>query len=277
MRIIKIIFIYFYLNQISTSTLILPPDILLGITRSSTGESGGIFVEGVDRDYFIKYICYHWREILDNVKDLPKSEGSFTSNQDAINLSFAIVGGACESLSPSEYLDFMDRITELCEQNLIAYDSYSSQLGASSKKQDFLTVNWEHPRVQAIFEKARKLVPVTDEATLSWLNEAARGELADNYMTNKSDDAPLPETLPRIKLERPWGSLIKKFELITGKNVTHDLKFDPRPSRRDDPSAESAATATQDQPIWTWLACVTALIAICFLIWRLRARRSARS
>ena len=257
--------------------LVFPPDIANAISTSGTGESGGLFVRGVERQTFIDYLCKNWREITKNIEILPDTKGNFYKKSDAFNASVNTFGAACESLPPEEYLEFLEQFVGLYEDKRIGYMPFDFQLSGSDKKECFLEVNWEHPRVQGIISRARRLIPPSEISTLSWLDEAAKGELADNYMTNKSDDAPLPETLPGIKLKRPWGSLIKKFELITGKKVPHDPKFDPRPSRRGGGSGESAAARTEDQPIWPWFACVTALFVLSFLIWRMRARRSSHS
>ena len=111
--------------------------------------------------------------------------------------------------------------------------------------------------MKAIFAKARPLIPSSEEAKLSWLDEAAAGDLADNYLTNKSDDAPLPETLPGIKLKRPWASLIKKYEMMTGKKVevAYNPRYNPRPERQTGSTFQTASVAKEIIPIWLnpWL------------------------
>jgi hypothetical protein len=141
----------------------------------------------------------------------------------------------------------------------------------NDKKDDFLSVNWEYPRVRVILKKVIKLIPTTDEDLRSCVEEIASGRLADNYMTDKGDDDPRPETLPGIKLVRPWDSLLKKYERMTGKKVeeSYDPTFNPRPEK----SARIATTSRSDQKFdtatlathsitdwWPWL--VSLLLAL---------------
>ena len=233
MKILLVTLIELALLQSVYSDFVFPPEIASGISKSRTGESDGLFIHGVDESKFLEYICSNWREIAENIEMLPKAEGSFSSEQGAFNCAVNTFGAACEWLPAEEYLDFMDKFIDLYEQKRIGYMPFHFQLGASAKKADFLAVNWEHPRVKAIFAKARRLIPPSEEATLSWLDDAASGELADNYMTNKSENSPLPETLPGITFKRPWDSLIKKYERVTGNkvDVPYNSRYNPRPEK----------------------------------------------
>jgi hypothetical protein len=53
----------------------------------------------------------------------------------------------------------------------------------------------------------------------------ASGKLADEYLTNRPTEAALPQTLPGIKLKRPWGKLIKRYERLTGEKIPPDPDF----------------------------------------------------
>jgi hypothetical protein len=275
----KLSFLLMYLlcSQMAHAELSLPPDITAGIRTSQVGESGGFFVRGVDREVFFDYMRKHWREIADDIESLPKAERSSASDEVAWNVSVINFGAACEWLPPLEYVDFMDKFLELREQKRIGFLPFQLQMSASCKKQDFLDVNWEHPRVKAIFEKARKLTPSSETAFLASLDAAAKGELADNYKTNMAHDAPLPETLPGIKLKRPWASLIKKYEALTGKKLPPDPEWDPRPTKRGGTQGDLAAIQTESQRntriVWPWLASGVALLAALSFIWKARRKR----
>lgn len=235
-------------------------------------------MHGVDRVRFFEYMRGHWREIADDIESLPKAEGNFYSDADASNASVNHFGAACEWLDPLEYLDFMDKFLELFEHKRIGFMPLQMQITADCKKQDFLEVNWEHPRVKAIFEKVRKLTPSSETAFLSYVDSAAKGELADNYKTNMADDAPLPETLPGIKLQPPWISLIKKYEEVTGKRVHSDPAWEAPPSRRERTHADLVKIETgshrRSRAVWPWLAAVATFIATLSLVWK--SRRKAR-
>jgi hypothetical protein len=150
------------------------------------------------------------------------------------------------------------------------------------KKDDFLPVNWEHPRVRAILTKMRKLIPQTNESLQSYVEDVATGKLADNYMTNEGDDAPLPETLPGIKLVRPWDSLIKKYERMTGKKIEepHDPTFNPRPEKANHtkPTSEAVIASSQSPTKargWLWLSGLVLALPILYGIWLYRKHKPA--
>ena len=213
----------------------LPPEVALAVSKSSSGESGGLFVNGMEEKRFLEYICAHWKEIADNIEQLPGAApdwGSPVSQEAAFNASVDTFATACEWLPPEEYMDFLDKLSSLYEDKRIGYLALGFQLSGNAKKDSFLAVNWHHPRVQAFFNRLRPLLGEGEKDGISMIDMMSRGELADSYMTNKSVDAPYPETLPGVKLERPFGSLIKQYEKLTGKKVPPDPDFPAEDSAR---------------------------------------------
>jgi len=283
MKSILIIFCGILALQAKAAELILPPDIAQGISKSTTGESGGLFVCGVERDRFIGYICENWREIADHVEDLPKAEGSFVTKDGAFNCSVNTFATACEWLPPQEYVDFLDKLADLYEQKRIGY--LAIELSGSAKKDGFLGVNWYHPRVKAYLERLKKLAPPEHKDIIERM---ASGKLDDNYMVNMPDDAPLPETLPGVRLKRPLASMIPNFERLTGRKVPPDPRFPEesgrRPVRR--PGTENFPTAPKQQSmsglpgsarIWSAaFFCAAAALFIALMILR-RIRRKAHA
>ena len=141
MKFIAIIMLLSGFTQTGHASFIFPPEIALGISKSHTGESDGLFIKGIDEKIFLDYICSNWREIADNIESLPKAEGDFDREQDAFNCSVNTFGAACEWLTAEEYLDFMEKFIDLYQQKRITYMPFSEQLSASAKKADFLPVN----------------------------------------------------------------------------------------------------------------------------------------
>lgn len=274
--------ICFILSQQAYPEHAFPSDITSGFANSELGESGGLFIRGPDRQRFIEYIRSNWKDIVDNIESLPAEKGQYDSKNAAFAGSVMVFGAACEDLPPTEYLEFLGKFVELREQNRISYSLFENQLRASSAKQDFLAVNWEHPEVELILARARTLIPNDDTVTLKWIDKVSRGDLADNYMTNRSKDAPLPETLPGIKLVRPWASLIEKYEILTGTKIPSDQEFRPRPPKRATGQPKLATQSQEESGSlskWYWVTgCLVALISIFGVLRsRLNSGKGARS
>lgn len=190
----------------------------------------------IDDPRFVEYISKNWRWIAEEIEVLPEVEGDIPQKQVAFNASVIAFAETCQKLPPLEYVDFLDQMLVNYEQRRISDTAFELMLMAQLEKHDFLSVNYEHPRVAAILKKASQLTPAKNKALKSCLEDMASGALADNYKTNMEDDAPLPQTLPGIKLKRPWGSLIKRYERVTGKKLPSDPDFpeetSSRPERR---------------------------------------------
>ncbi len=262
----------------------IPEDISQAIATAGMGESGGFGIRDIDEAVFYDYIRANWRQIVENIEVLPLGDpgpgGSFLSEEDAIRASVRRFSAACESLPPMEYLEFLETMIGLYEQERISFKMLErGPFMPAWRKRDFLSVNWEHPRVAAILSKIIELTPPEEEAFLSLLQSRASGELADSYMYDRSDEDELPETLPGIKLQRPWASLIRQYERITGKKVPHDPKYDgPRPERRGSSSPDAPAgdgeEAPSSRPLWPWLVFAVVTLPAAFLLWKRRMAMS---
>jgi hypothetical protein len=209
----------------------LPADIERAFVKNNPYISRGDAMS-MDDPRFVEYVLKNWRPIAERIEILPEVEGDIPEKGVAFNVSVIAFSEACEKLPPMEYVDFLDRMLVLYEQRRISELAYEQVILPGLEKQDFLSVNYEHPRVEAILKKALSLLSPEEESLRSCLEKTASGALADNYKTDKSDDAPLPETLPGIKLKRPWDSLIKKYERITGKKLPPDPDFPENPGTR---------------------------------------------
>lgn len=111
------------------------------------------------------------------------------------------------------------------------------------------------------------------DSLLSLVEDQEKGDLADNYMANMSDDAPLPQTLPGIKLKRPFASLIKKYERLTGRKVPPDPDFpdepQTRPSKRNpDAGGEREKTNAEagEESSTSWMPVVVAIAAMAAIL-----------
>jgi len=234
----------------------IPPDISVVISKQF-GYSYDENLMSSEDPVFVNYIHKNWRDIAENIEWLPLAEGEKIPEKLAFNSSVMNFGQTCESLPAFEYLDFFEKMLSLAEEKRISFGAIEFLYMADDEKDFFFSVNWEHQRVQEILERFRKLIPEEEETLLKMVDLESKGGLADNYMTNKSDDAPLPETLPGIKLKRPWGSLIKKYEQMTGKKVDgpYNPRYYPRPEKETGNTLEATSIRNKTTPIWLrpWL------------------------
>jgi hypothetical protein len=262
----------------------LPDDIAQAFAKSDRYFAPGTAMS-TDDPKFIGYILKNWRWIANEIEILPKLERDIPEKDVAFNVSVIRFSETCEKLSPLEYVDFLDQMLVLYEQKRISDNAFENALSPSLEKRDFLAVNYEHPRVAAILKKKIGLTPPEDEDARSGLEDMANGKFADNYMYDRGDDDPLPETLPGVKLKRPWGSLIQKYERLTGKKVPPAPDFpdedQTRPERRAGTSGAThvhredealANDGSMSPAIWgaAGLACVAAAVTI---IRRLRKKK----
>lgn len=206
----------------------------------------------MDDPKFVEYVLKNWRTIAEKIEMLPEVEGNIPEEGVAFNASVMAFSEVCQKLPPMEYVDFLDQMLIHFDQGQISESAFESMLLAQLEKHSFLSVNFEHPRVAAILKKAIRLTPAKNESLKSCLEDMSSGKLADNYLTNRSDDDPKPQTLPGIKLKRPWGSLIRKYERVTGKKLPPDPDFpdedrarpERRPGQRDSGRVEEVVELT---------------------------------
>lgn len=258
----------------------IPPQVVNAVANDSWGTH---FEPAISRMELKGYFTENWREIATNIEALPSSRFDPKYNKDRVLSTISTFYEDCGSLTPMEYLDFLDQMLILYEDERISHLAFKLLLLAENEKEDFLSVNYEHPRVAEILKKAIQLVPAEDESLRSCLEDMASGKLADNYKTNKEDDAPLPQTLPGIKLKRPWGSLIRKYERVTGKKLPPDPDFpdedgvrpERRPEQKDSVEVEEVVELTPlgKSLVGGSLALVAALIAWGIARWRKVRRR----
>jgi hypothetical protein len=211
----------------------IPPQVVNAIANDAWGAR---HEPSITRDELRSYMRDNWRHIAANIESLPIAKFDANYRKDRALPSMSLFIADCEGLSASEYLEFLDQMLGLYEQRRISYDAFKHSICPELEKRDFISVNYSHPRVAAYLQKAIALIPADDLDMKALLEADASGSLADNYMTDRGDDDPLPETLPGVKLKRPWGSIIRKYEKLTGNKVPDDPDFpdeaQTRPVRR---------------------------------------------
>jgi hypothetical protein len=190
----------------ATAALEIPRDFAEQFKSAQVSEDGRLAVADGSTDELVAYIKAHWRELLDGIESIPDPPNPISK--------LSIIGAAAENLQPMEYLDFLDKYLDTCERSKLPGRYMVSQLAGSAKKSFFLAVNFEHPRVRNILHRALDLLPedAETEASRELIRTILAGELADSYMTNVPEDTPPPETLPGIKLRKPWASILDKIK-----------------------------------------------------------------
>jgi hypothetical protein len=254
---LNLFFVLFLSSGICLAALMTREEFLEAIKGSYGTEMGSFGTTTGDEKKLGEYICANWRSILKEYKSL-----SLIKTDSIHGLHHLIMAYACEELPPFEYLDFLDEMLNVIEQMKVNNEplDYANLLFyGRGRKDSFLAVNWEHPRVKKILQRAIKFFSEVDPTAVDCLQSEAKGELAENYMSDRRDGDPLPETLPGIKLIRPWGSLLKKYELFTGKKLPPDPSFPDnsatRANRRNHTSSQSGdqgAVLVESWSAWIW-------------------------
>lgn len=222
------------------------------VKGSSSCEDGFYDTKTGDKGQFTRYICEHWLSLLESYE--PNENNNDPNNK---TLTIDLICFAAENLSPMQYLDFLDKLLDILEARDFGFDDASTLFHGRNAKHSFLQVNWEHPRVQAILQRQIKLF-ANNPVTISALKSTASGELADNYRTNVSDDAPYPETLPGIKLLPPDGALLRRIRsVIPGFTPGPLLPAGPTRQQRERPSHpgdHALPAVVASYGVWPWLA-----------------------
>jgi len=196
----------------------MPPSIVAGFAQSRLWESGGIFVKGVDKDEFINFITHNWQRMIENLDSLPVSNGSFLDDSGPRNHSILIFEAACEWLPPQEYVDFLEKWVTLFEKKKIPYQAVENAVTGITAKNYFVAVNWEDARIKSVLRRIIAATPDDDKVAKTMYRECLSGRLADNYLVNRNDDAPPPETLPGIKLKAPFENQLARVKEWASRN-----------------------------------------------------------
>jgi hypothetical protein len=190
----------------ASDALDMPPDVEEGFKHASVGESGGLFTGAPEhRDILVEYVKSNWRELLPHFEEVQVRGNTIESK-------ISVIGIAAEELEPLEYLNFLDEYLILVRQGRVPLDEMVSQIGGNGRKRDFMAVNWKYPKVREQLTAVMKLneekggILSPDEVT--GLQSVAEGGEADSYDDGTGREP--PETLPGVKLENPFASLIKK-------------------------------------------------------------------
>jgi hypothetical protein len=188
------------------AALEMPPKVAGAFADASVGESGGLFTGAPEeRDILVEYVKSNWRELLPHFEEIQVRGNTIESK-------ISVVGIAAEELEPLEYLNFLDEYLILVRQGRVPLDEFVCQIGGNGRKRDFIAVNWKYPKVKELLKAVMKLneekggILSPDEVT--GLQSVAEGGEADAYDDGTGREP--PETLPGVKLENPFASLIKK-------------------------------------------------------------------
>ncbi len=243
-------------------------EFLVAAKGAYTTEMGSFGTKAGDEEAFGNYIRSNWRTIVLEV------DGLMNDGVDGMHgFTYSTLAYACEDLPGEEYVDFLDSLAKMLEKKKAAGErlpNYGQLFSGFGAKKNFLSVNHGHPSVKRLLQRLIDLFQDEPPDGASVFEAQINGELADNYLTDVAPGSPLPETLPGIRLKRPWASLIGKYEQLTGKKVPPDPDFpegvQTRPSKRNPAAAgergeTSAETGEGGGIKWTLVAAAIAGLA----------------
>lgn len=180
-----------------------PDDVRPAFTEGGIDEAGNIRLGNANKENTISYVTTHWKELLDQVDNLPVKDPNKKSSK---RRSIRLLGSLCEFLPPEEYLDFLNRWVGLAENKKIDSELLLGQFMGYGKKRHFVTVNYEESRIQSLLNRSQRAVSKEEDPEFhEWIDSALVGDMADSYFM---DDEVVPETLPGIKLRDPIAKLM---------------------------------------------------------------------
>lgn len=237
------------------------PAEMLDIFRGSRPNDGGWIDSDDGRgEELAEYIRANWRYLMTHIGEVPTKDETTIS-------AIALIGQSAEELPPEEYLDFLDAFLSLYSEGLIPDNILMYRLFGMGRKNFFISVNSAHPRVQGFLERTKELVPKENEKLHSIITDLAKGEGSDMYYANASENDLPPETLPGIKLRRPFESMIPEFmrekreQRESSRRLGKEGSLDPGDNEPADRSRVSLAAA---------IAAVVALFCVGMYLVKLR-------
>lgn len=242
------------------AALDLPPQVAEAFRNVSVGEEGYLASSNGGRELILEYVKKDWKELLDGLEGVPSPSGT-------VGAAAMIVGLAAEELPPLDYLDFLDHYLIIYSRGIVGDESLRMQLGGMDRKNHFISVNYEHPRVRALLLRAKELVPKDNAEFQEYLDEQLAGKLSDMYSSGAEDARP-PETLPGIKLRAPFESLMEKAKRLGMlKDESEGTRLPKREINGQSDPEKGGAFGGSVSPRGIWGA-VAALAILVFALWK---------
>ncbi len=187
---------------------------------------------------FVRGVVQNWREIVD---DLPSVAG------DGRKQSLIIVAG--EYLPPQEYVDFVDSLCERREQGKLVPEALCAVLWADMAKGDFLSYNYDNPRVGAVIDKIEDIV--TRDFPNEWneyFTALKSGKLkVEAINRRKADNRAMPESYAENNLEN--------YQKLVGGSITKDIKL-----IATKPAEAVASLASKNRSKWSMYAALLLIV-----------------
>jgi len=247
-----------------------PPEIVKGFQKSEFLEGGGIAIEG-DRAAFISFVTNNWRSLTDDLDSLPPSDLPSIYPNGQHEYSVAILGTACETLQPEEYVSFLQKWVGLFEKDQIPLRVMENSLsGVTNSKRNFVSANWQEPRIQAILRRAIEKTPKASTEQINLFTGMLTGKCAGDYLNSQSDVIVRPQTLAGVKLvDSDLGVVDRVKRMASGKRSL---------SAEDVDSAKQRGITAYLTPGGSlWPVCVAGIVLLLALGAVLRGKRRKAS
>ena len=270
---VKFVFSLFWALSLLNGPVValeMPLETVDAFRNTTLSEGGGLVSFGNEREVVIEFVKMNWREVLDNLDQVPSPGGNVSG-------AAMLVGAAAEELPPLEYLDFLDAYLTLYERGGVNDDLLRAQLAGDNRKNYFVAVNAAHPRVKALLLRAKNLVPKENVVFQEYLDEEIAGARSDMYFANASRDTPPPETLPGIKLRKPFESLIEKAKRMTRSSDEATRRNHASVADADEPGSGTEMSERGSKKGSIWLVVGALVILIIAMSKAYRKRRPVKS
>ena len=195
-RLCLIAFVWGSNEFLMANTAQLPPSIaaFLANERNGVSEEGSIHGDkGVIE--FVHYVDGHWRYIIANFSDIaPDLRRKY------------LITTAAETLSPSDYLDFLNALCDAMASGSISQSFVDQIADGGAEKEGFLAYNYDKPRVADVIRKIERLSYASGRRSTDdkeFFTEMESGKLKQNAIQAwRDEEGDLPkrfETNPIVQ------------------------------------------------------------------------------
>ena len=233
-------------------TFVLPPEIASFLANEKNGvtDDGLVAPSAKDSRNFVQYVCEHWKPIL----------GDFSKIAPDSRRQYLIVASS-ESLSPSDYVDFLNTLCDLVVSRGIPQFNIDSIADGDTQKHGFLACNYDNPRVAAVIRKLEALSIAkrpNDPEEKEFFAQMKSGKMKQDLVKHwQHVGERMPERLVSNKIQTPQPN---SSLLTTPPNASVGSPAPLTPSAQA--PASSDLTVERRAPVWPWVVGILALLVI---------------
>ncbi len=140
------------------------------LKNGSFGEDGMLKEANGHLTEFVSFVTSNWAAILDNFNTVAPT----LKNK-------VLVVAACEKLSPTDYLSFLEKLEQLSHGPSFDVKIWNGVIYPTKHKEGFLAYNHANTRVKAVIDRIKAMLPAGDAARTD-VDEIISGVAKTNFL-----------------------------------------------------------------------------------------------